>query len=302
MGEYRDYWQRGGGERGPDGFANKIISKRNYPGNKFLSFLLVEGDTDRIFYTTFIDQDKCQIYSTFNKATVIQVLLILEKQAFPGVLAIVDADFDILEGRLSPSPNMCYTDTHDLETMILKSPALEKVLGAFGSAEKIKQLLSKTGKDLRTLLLECGMFIGYLRWISLQKQLSLVFEDLNFDKFTHKETLMINQLDFIRVVKNKSQRLDIAEAQLTLSIQDLQSDAHDPWHVCCGHDLVCVLSRGLHGAIGRGRNDTKNATPEMLEISLRLAFEHSHFYKTSLYASIQKWETANTPYVILVSG
>lgn len=55
---------------------------------------------------------------------------ILEKDAFLGVLAIVDADFDILESKLPESKNVLFTDAHDLETMIMKSFALEKVLSA----------------------------------------------------------------------------------------------------------------------------------------------------------------------------
>jgi len=79
----------------------------------------------------------------------------------------------------------------------------------------------------------------------------------------------------------------------------LQNDAHNAWHVCCGHDLIHILSRGLHGVISRGRNDTGDASPDLLEACLKLAFESSYFYKTQLSISIQQWEKANEPYVIV---
>lgn len=300
MGDYSDYRQRSGGERGPDGIANKIIAMRTYPGNELLSFLLVEGDTDRKFYTIFVDENKCHVNSAFNKSTALQVLSILEERAFPGVLVIVDADFDVLEGKPLLNGNVLYTDTHDLETMLMRSPALEKVLGEFGSSEKIEQLTKNTGKDVRTLLLECGISLGYLRWISLRENLSLVFEDLNFEKFMHRDTLSVDQASLIQVVKNKSQKPGISEIQIKRSIQSIQIADHDPWHVCCGHDLVCILARGLHGVISRGKNNTRNASPDILEISLRLAFERAYFHKTTLYASIKQWETINAPYAILV--
>lgn len=301
MGDYDEYRQRSGGERGPDGIANKIIATRKYPGNEYLSFLLVEGETDRAFYAyaSFIDANKCQVTSASNKSMVIQVITILETDGFPGVLAIVDADFDILDNNVPASANILFTDTHDLETMLLQSPALEKVLGAFGSEEKILQITQKTGKDIRTLLLECGRPIGYLRWFSLRENFALTFEDLNFSRFIARDALSINQRTLIQTVKNKSQRLNIPEADLRTGIQNLQNATHDGWHVCCGHDLVCILSRGLHGAISRGKNDTGDANPDILEICLKLAFESSYFYKTQLYASIQQWEKANVPYVIL---
>ncbi len=299
MGDYSDYRQRSGGGRSPDGIANKIISTRKYPGNDFLSFLIVEGDTDNKFYASFVDKNRCQIIVAFNKSLVIQVISILERETFPGALAIVDADFDILESNPPSSSNVVLTDTHDLETMIIRSPAFEKVLGEFGSEEKIHQITQKIGKDIRTLLLECGTPLGYLRWVSLRENLSLAFEDLNFSKFISRDSLTIDRHELIQAVKNKSQRPDISEARLKASIQDLQNDAHNAWYVCCGHDLIRILSRGLHGAFSRGKNDTRDASPDILEISLRLAFEHSHFYKTHLYLSVQNWERANAPYVIL---
>jgi hypothetical protein len=50
-----------------------------------------------------------------------------------------------------------------------------------------------------------------------------------------------------------------------------------------------------------GTWDPKDVRPDNLERSLRLAFERSYFYKTQLYVSIQQWEEANTPFVILAA-
>jgi hypothetical protein len=295
MGNVRDYKDRE--LRGSDGIANKIISTRRYPGNQFRSFLLVEGDTDRNFYKRLIDTNKCQVSIGYSKSTALQVVSILEKEAFHGILAIVDADFDILEGKPPLSPNVLFTDAHDLETMIIKSPALEKVLVEFGSEEKINEIIESTKKDVRTLLLECGMTIGYLRWVSLRENLSLKFEGLEFSQFIKKDALHIEQLLCIQVVKNKSQRHNIADTQLEAYIRDLRDDTHDPWHVCCGHDLVCILSTGLRKTVGTW--DPKDIRPDNLERSFRLAFESAYFYKTQLYLSIRQWEKANTPFVIL---
>jgi len=133
MGNVNDY--KDGVVGGPDDMANEIILTRDDPGNKFLSFLLVEGHTDRNFYRRFTNPYKCQITITYSKSTALQVVSILEQEAFPGILAIVDADFDILEGKLPDSSNVLFTDAHDLETMLMKSPALERVLIEFGSSE-----------------------------------------------------------------------------------------------------------------------------------------------------------------------
>lgn len=295
MGDYSEYRDRE--IRGPEGIAEAIIWKRQYPGNEFLSFFVVEGDTDKKFYKMLVNESRCNITIANAKSTALAVLSILEQIDFPGILVIVDTDFDALEGKILSSPNALYTDTHDLETMLIKSPAFEKVLGEFGSETKIEQCKQNTGKDVRSVLLECGSPIGYLRLVSSQKSYSLKFDGLDFSKFLDKEKLIIGESKLIKTVKDKSQRQDIPNEQIKRSIQELKRGNHDPWHLCCDHDLVCVLSLGLQRILGT--NDTGNVTPVIIQRSLRLAYEHAHFQQTQLYVSIRRWEEANKPFVVL---
>jgi len=150
------------------------------------AFLLVEGSTDERVYKHFIGEDKCQIIVTHSKDNAIKALVILEKDKLLGVLAIVDADFMVLEEMQPSSQNLLLTDMHDLELMIINSPALEKVLVELGSTEKISKLEKTYKKDIRSLLLESAMPIGYLRWVSLREKLSLKFETLKLDRFIDK--------------------------------------------------------------------------------------------------------------------
>ena len=99
--------------RTPASITNQIILTREYPGNQFRSFLIVEGDTDRVFFKTFVDKYKCQITVAYSKSTAIEVLSLLEKENFPGLLTIVDADFDILEGKLPQSQNLPISTKHN---------------------------------------------------------------------------------------------------------------------------------------------------------------------------------------------
>ena len=70
----------------------------------------------------------------------------LERDEVSGVIAIVDANFMDFKGGRRASPNLFVTDTHDLETMILNSPALEKILIEFGSAMKIDRFIQEIRK------------------------------------------------------------------------------------------------------------------------------------------------------------
>jgi hypothetical protein len=274
--------------------ANAIRLRRsNFSG----TFLLVEGSSDRIFYERFVDKVACASISISGKPSsklrVIAVLSTLEKSNFQGVLAVVDADFDRLEVSSHSSPNLIRTDTHDLETMLLNSSALKKVIAEFGSEEKIVKL----GRDVRTVLLEAGMPIGYLLWISQLDELNLTFDGITFSKFIDDQTLQIDELKLIQEVKNKSQAFALRSEDLKQRLTNQKSDNHDPWQVCCGHDLVEILSLGLRRTIGSAK--TSDVEPNSLERSLRLAYEETYFCKTQMYLSICSWESKNQPFKIL---
>lgn len=138
------------------------------------SLLIVEGPTDKKLYGQFIDTSRCQIIIAYSKATAIEALSTLEKDNCLGILAIVDADFDVLEDTLSTSHNLLLTDTHDLETMMLQSPALEKLLTEYCSEGKMATFEEKHGKDVRAKLVESATPVGYLRWASQGKAISHV--------------------------------------------------------------------------------------------------------------------------------
>jgi hypothetical protein len=283
--------------RGPDGIANALLFKRRYPGNEQLTFLLVEGDTDKRLYENFTDKKGCAIHIAYSKSTALDTLTILEQSKVAGILAIVDADFDILDGKNHLSPNVFLTDAHDAESTIIQSPALEKLLSEFGSEPKIEEIKRRTGKDIRALLLDGSKTIGYARWISLRKGFALKFEGLDLHKCFDRHTFMIDEMKALDHIRNKSQQLHISAKQIQADIAEIQSDRHDVWHVCCGHDLTMVLSLGLR--VAWGTHDHHEVTQPLIETSLRLAYEYAHFKKTHLYAALQAWEVANRPFLIL---
>jgi Protein of unknown function (DUF4435) len=263
-----------------DRFANQIRLRRS----TFLgAFLLVEGSSDKAFYERFVDKSICEFVIMLGKNRVIAVLGILDESSFQGVVAIVDADFDRLEPSPYHSPNLLRTDTHDLETMLIDSPALDKVIAEFGSEEKIAKFGS-----VRAALVEAGISIGYLRWISLSDELNLTFNGIKFGKFINEQTLQIDELELIKEVKNKSQALSLDSRDIQQWMTNKKSDNHDRLQVCCGHDLVEILSLGLRKAIG-----TMKVEVDSLERSLRLAYEEVYFQQTQLYSDLHKWGIDN---------
>ncbi len=261
------------------------------------TFLLVEGSTDKIFYERFTDKVQCKIVTVLGKpyikARAIAILTLLETSDFQGILAIVDADFDRLNLTLHPSPNLLQTDTHDLETMLLNSFALDKVIAEFGSEEKIANLR----RDVKAIFLEAGMVIGYLRWVSQLKQFNLAFSNIKFSSFLDEKTLQIDELKLIQKVKKKTQALSLKDEELQQCLLSQKDKTHDPWQVCCGHDLIEILSFGFRKAIGSSK--ATDVEPLSLERNLRLAYEASYFLKSQLYQDICAWESGNQSFKVL---
>jgi hypothetical protein len=140
-----------------DRVANQIRLRRSIHQG---TFLLVEGGSDKVFYERFTDRSVCELVTVSGKPSsklrVIAVLKILEEgTGFKGVLAIVDADFDRLTALPCYSSNLLYTDTHDLETMLINSPAFDKVLSEFSSREKVLQF----NQDVRLAILESSISV-----------------------------------------------------------------------------------------------------------------------------------------------
>ncbi len=244
------------------------------------AILIVEGDKDALAYGRVVEPTLCRVVPGFGKASALEALGILEGAGTPGIAAVVDSDFSKITGAVPPSPNAFVTDAHDLETVMIASPALDKVLEEFGSQRKMR------GKDIRQTVLENGQLIGYLRFVSMQDGLNLAFENLPFSAFVDKETMRVDIGGLIKTVKNKSGRHRLDERALKARLQDLVG-RHNPLDVCCGHDLIGILSTGLRKGIG-SRNAAEVST-EVLQRSLRLAYEKAHFSTTQLHAGLAAW-------------
>lgn len=281
----------------PHVLANRVRMRRtSYKG----TILVVEVDTDARVYKGFTDENSCMIVPAHGKDNAVGALKILEYECFQGILVIVDADFWRLEGVKPNSMNLLLTDTHDLETMILSTPAvMEKILAEFGSTDKLKQLPG----PVINMVIDNALIIGYFRWIASPSKdmLMLTFKGLPFDNLVEvdKARLHIDIDKLIDAVRNNSGGIKLDKNSLKRKIESLKKQNHDPWQVCSGHDMVQILTVGFRFLFGKKK--AKTLTAEVLEETLRLTYEYSNFCLTALYRSIKNWEKANPTYKILKS-
>jgi Protein of unknown function (DUF4435) len=266
----------------PHSIANEVRLKRTQHAG---SFLLVEGPDDSRFYRRFVAPRQCQLVVGFNKENVISAVRILEDSRVDGVLGVVDSDFDALDGTSLPSANLVSCGCHDLEAMLIRSPALDAVLHEHCSPEKLAHFVAESGAPFREWLLGTALPIGYLRWNSLKAGLGLRFEGLNFSNFVDARTLAIERMALLKELRNRSQNWAIPNDQLIANGWPDRPD-DDVWQVCCGHDMVELLTLALRRAVG----SQKNLSTEQIARSLRLAYSRHEFNSSELHEAVACWE------------
>ncbi|MEM8641816.1 MAG: DUF4435 domain-containing protein [Cyanobacteria bacterium P01_G01_bin.54] len=270
------------------------------------SFLLVEGNSDKKFYGNLIDQSQCKIRSAppgvdSNRSLIIKTIEILKRNGFEGALGIVDRDFDAIRGEAIELENLILTDDHDLEVMLVRSPAFVKVLREFVSSEKLgNKTIESVAEDCRGAIAQPAIYLGYLRWISQRDNLNLRFRDLvkKFKDFINKDNLAIDITKLIKTITDRSERQDLA-SQLQRSIQELESQPMNIWQICCGHDLTAILGFALQKLWGT--HNTQAVSPDILERELRLAYEKDDFKSTHMFDAIKVWEQDHPPYRMLLN-
>ena len=276
--------------RRPAIIANEIRLKRSQHSGPFL---VVEGQDDRLFMERFTCRATCKIEVAQGKQNVCEVIRILDNDNFPGILGLIDSDFDRIEGVQYKSPNLLMPEFHDLEMMLICSAALDRVLVEFGSQCKI----SKFGADILRALLNRALPLGHLLLYSQRNRLDLKFDGLRFSAWIDRTSFVSCTTKLVDEVKNHSQRHDLLTNSLETEITNLDYAKCDPREVCRGSDLVEILSIGLRGKLGNRSRSEVNG--DALRRSLRLAYAEKEFEMSSLAKDIHHWEALSRGYKVL---
>ena len=276
--------------------ANAIRLKRSsFVG----AFLVVEGVTDKRVYGLVLDHERCSIEVAYGRDNLFGAIRILNAASFVGAFAIVDADFSNVTGEAIPEENVLQTDFHDLECMILNSPAFDRVLEELGSEIRVSSFATTTPLIARQLATN-AIPLGCLRLHSLQQEMGLKFEGLTFGKFVEPSDLRIDLAKMVRNVVDNSQKHHLVQTQLVVQIEDEEQKGHDCWQISCGHDIVEILSVALRKKFS-GKNSGEVA-PENLERYLRLAYEAADLKETNLFQALVDWEQRHPEFAILDSS
>lgn len=276
-------------EKTPGVIQAEIIMERSLHAG---SFLLVEGDDDIRFFRTRVDDDRCHLVDCRGKANALGAMRLLDAQRQRGALAVVDDDFDTLLGKPCESANVVQTDAADLECVLLRSPALDRVLNEEADPSAVKALCAREG-SVQEALLRRGLPFGQLRWLALRRGDDLHCDPLRPAHFVDPKTW---ELDRAALYKDAAQRgLSLTPTEIESAVAALPSA--DPWWICRGHDLIDLLVLALKSVLSRGGRSQPSR--DALGKSLRLALHPTDFAATGLHAGIVDWQGRNPPYRVL---
>lgn len=269
--------------------ANAIRLKRQIHKG---CFLVVEGRDDRLFFEQFADSS-CWVITGGGKADVIDVVKVLEADRVPGIVGIVDADFDHVEGHQSPSSNVIVLETVDLEALLVRSAALERVMVELGSKDKV----ARFNRDVRDELVAGAAWVGCLRLHSLRAELQLKFGGIKYQRFVGKTSLTIDIPFLVQEVLNRSGRHDVVYGDLERAMLSIHETVDDYWSICYGADMVEILAIGLRKALGT--HSAGAVKPAIVRRCLRLAFQWSDLVGSGLDRDLREWAGRNAGFVIL---
>ncbi len=277
------------GEKTPGILAAEIeMHRQSHSG----AFLIVEGLDDMRFWRKWRHAN-CELVAGEGKANVLGSVQRLDLRLVPGILGVVDSDYDTFTGNDLPSANLVATDAHDLECLLCRSDALDAVLHEHGDPKKVERFQNEFCMDVRQALLERALVFGRVRLAATLHDATDVMREISVPRFLDEPNWAVDGDGLLETVASLS---DTKPETWRERVGDLV--AEDPWYVARGHDIVEILRSGLKRVLGNLRNSVGR---EDIAKDLRLAARRECMENTGLWAGVGSWENANQPFSILAN-
>ena len=259
----------------------------------------IEGNSDIAFYRWFIDEKVVQLQQNDGKSAAMAAAAEATKRKIKGIVAIVDSDFDHILNN-GPDENVIRTDTHDIETLMLRED-LFRISEANYIDKRKKEYESYTQDEIWTDIIEIATKMGKLRLLSLENNYNLNFK--NVEPLLDKEDII--SCDGGKIVFDLSQYIYQCVNQTdncSITVKDLKTvfnnDARkfDTWQICRGHDISNIISIVYSPKCLGWRNVTRNEIENLISSTYIVSRK---FKKTTMYQDIKDWQNQNLGWKIL---
>jgi hypothetical protein len=255
--------------RNYQGIVNTVLIYLRTPETSSRAAILVKGPDDAKIYRKFLNQHTTQIFACIGKNDLQRALFELLSKT-DHVIGIRDADFFHLEDIVPESPNLFFTDCHDIEMTILRFVEVRRDLfSEYYSDDNFDRMDSVWESIVKE-----ASFVGYIRWFNEKSDYKIVFDGL-FYKAGYgddREQLLLDQLNEQSPDKKESLAKDTINDFITTYKTD------DIFNLCNGHDVTALLVRAF------------NINLKPVVTALRLSFHREQFIRTALCRELLAWQ------------
>ncbi len=278
----------------PVSIANSILMDKSFKGVN----LLVEGEIDNLFFIKFTEKQNCRITVAFGNEKVIEILDILELRNFRNAVGVIDSDFRIILNKIPKNPNVILTETHDIETLIIKSPTFDYLTNLYVSKEKLDEFSTQIKNSFLEYILELAKPIALFRLMNEKENLQLRFKPelydgkpLKYNEFIDKDKFSFSGWEkLITTVKNYyNQNPSLSISKTKEYLEKMSQNNFNLLELCNGHDITHILSIGFQKKIG-----SKNIDAGEIDKTLVNSYDSSYFKKTELFKKLITWQTSNS--------
>jgi len=268
------------------------------------AILIVEGNSDTKFYNYFVCKGEYILQpDVFNdlfvvnrgkKNQVIETIKKANEEGLEGIIGIIDADFDNLFNNVSIVENLYRTDTHDLESMLLKSKkSLKKVLKRYHEVDYFIKDSDVLG--IQNILLESSKYIGYALWCSIDYEWKINFKDFPINIcINDKCKCDLDLQQTFHCLRKKSSNISLSHVTIESEVNKKVLEKWDLWQVCRGKEMLKVLATYIKNNFKKGACGSDNLRDDLI-----LAFDEKDFKNTNLYTSMKEWEQKNRYYSLI---
>lgn len=261
--------------------AGSLIMQWMTPKSYFKTLVLVEGWEDAFLYEQVFDPFKSFVRDCGGCDNVVGVNAYVKRYK-PAItsISILDGDFRHLMARANDKENLFYTDTHDMETLVMFSPycfeGVKKVLHS--CSPKHNQII----KDLRLL--------SYMRWYNQYANLKYVDHNLDIVNMKQRELFSYDSLISRFVPSSGSKKQWLKRCFDTFKNKYPRAKSE---YLLNGHDYVdrfCYYAK---------HKDGKQVSKDDVLLAMAIVCDINWFESTRLCQAVRKWEKKHFKTVLL---
>lgn len=258
--------------------------------------LVLEGEKDCKFFKGRVTTPlQCQVYNAHGKKNVAKVIGRTVEKGIPGVLGIIDRDFDLHLGKDRSGEHILYTDKNDFESTAVACDCFRKfAVENFDNDPVVKGLIgSSSPTSIASFFMRLAGRIGLLRFLDQKHNWQFRFRELEVESFVEPAKMEIDLNAMIAQVFSVSPEPQVSTDEATESYLEAIGKLNDEEleQFCSGHDLTALMAHALRD--GKCANYPESINRETIEKNLRMCLD---LKSTTLFVSIIEWQKNNLPF------